>query len=350
MDYLLSNESLFRDIEVFNPDYIPESFLYRDQQIKVLSLCIKPALKKGRPLNAVLIGPPATGKTTSIKSLFDQVPEKILCVYINCHLHRTQYNIFAEIHRKIFGYRPPDSGIAPSSLQEKIFSKLSKDKKPLLVALDDCSHLEQKDLDDVIYSVLRAYESYEVLSSVWLSSNKISFHTMEDSVRSILQPQLIQFSAYKKNEIEQILRSRILLGMSIELKEDLFNLILDNTRDIRHGIELIKTSALLAESDLKKEILKEHIEKAINNLEINDAGEFLKIIKESSPIESGELYEKVKLKIDISYSTFYRHVKKLERDGKIKMTQINKSSNNNHLGLQDSKTISKGKTTSIDVV
>ncbi|BDZ72106.1 hypothetical protein GCM10025861_26230 [Methanobacterium petrolearium] len=44
-DILMGEETLFKDITVFNPDYIPENFLHRESQMEALALCLRPALK-----------------------------------------------------------------------------------------------------------------------------------------------------------------------------------------------------------------------------------------------------------------------------------------------------------------
>ena len=72
-DILLAEETLFRDDTIFNPDHIPDQFRFRDGQIKEMSYALKPALREGRPGNAFLIGPPATGKTTAVRLVFDEL-------------------------------------------------------------------------------------------------------------------------------------------------------------------------------------------------------------------------------------------------------------------------------------
>lgn len=55
-DILLHDETIFRNLHAFDPDYIPENFRYRDSQMEALAVCIRPALMGGRPINAVVLG------------------------------------------------------------------------------------------------------------------------------------------------------------------------------------------------------------------------------------------------------------------------------------------------------
>lgn len=86
-DILMGEETLFRNVEAFNPDYIPDRLLHRDLQMEALAMCLRPALRGGKPKNAVILGAPATGKTTALRKVFQMVEEtsdKLYCVYVNC--------------------------------------------------------------------------------------------------------------------------------------------------------------------------------------------------------------------------------------------------------------------------
>lgn len=70
---LMWDQTLFKDIEVFDIDYVPETFEYRDEQIQELAHAIRPALIGGRVLNTVCRGIPGTSKTTTIKKLLEEI-------------------------------------------------------------------------------------------------------------------------------------------------------------------------------------------------------------------------------------------------------------------------------------
>ncbi len=79
---LLFDETIFKNIDAFNPDYVPENYLHRESQMEALAICLRPALMGGRPINTVVLGSPATGKTTAINKIFNIVEmtsDKIVC-------------------------------------------------------------------------------------------------------------------------------------------------------------------------------------------------------------------------------------------------------------------------------
>ncbi|WOX56638.1 hypothetical protein [uncultured Methanoculleus sp.] len=63
---LRSDETLFRDPEIFEFTFLPEQLHYRDAQVRELAFFLRPALRGGSAGNAVLRGPPGTGKTTTV--------------------------------------------------------------------------------------------------------------------------------------------------------------------------------------------------------------------------------------------------------------------------------------------
>ena len=63
-DILMYDESLFQNINAFDPDYMPQNYNFRDTQMEAMAMSIRPAIRGGQPSNAIVLGSPATGKTT----------------------------------------------------------------------------------------------------------------------------------------------------------------------------------------------------------------------------------------------------------------------------------------------
>ena len=163
-DILMYDESLFQNINAFDPDYMPQNYNFRDTQMEAMAISIRPAMIGGQPSNAIVLGSPATGKTTAIRKVFELVEkntEKVVCVYINCQLHTTRFGIFSQIYKKMFGHVPPETGVPFSRIYDQIMQNLQKNNKSLVIALDDVNYLFQsKTANKVFYDMLRAYEEY----------------------------------------------------------------------------------------------------------------------------------------------------------------------------------------------
>lgn len=334
---LLSEESLFREDSVFNPDYLPDQFNFRDSQLKELTFAIRPAMRGGKPGNTFILGPPATGKTTAVKLVFNEVKKetsRVLTVHINCHMFSTAYKIFSEIHRLVFGLAPPETGIPLSKVREDVFTRLAKDKKTLIVALDDINYLFEKNtVNDILYMILRAHEAFKgVVTSVFAVATEEVLHNLDDRVRSVFSPVRVNFPKYSSKEVFEILKKRCELGLYPSVMPDeLLEKITFNSRDLRFGIELIRHVVITAESDASKSVTGKHLEKSLTSMseqtDNDSSSKLLTIIRSRAPIESGELFKMVKENPDlerISYTTFYRILQKLHKNETIEIELVSK--------------------------
>ncbi len=334
-DILLHDETLFKNIDAFNPDYIPENFPHRESQMEALAYCLRPALRGGRPINAVILGSCATGKTTAIKKIFEMVENKsnkLICVYVNCQLHTTRFNIFSQIYHKIFGHMPPETGVPFSRIYQSIMHYLENENKVLVVALDDVDYLfHTKNANKIFYDILRAYEVFEgIKTGVFAVLSDIEFRYMLDkNVDSIFIPQEIVFNPYTKEEMKNILKERVDVGFypGVISDELIDNIALHaaSSGDLRVGIDLLRISGNSAEADASKTIEKKHLKKALENAESvslmhalrslsDDEKTLLEILGLGSDgnLVAGELYELFSKKTGLSYASFDRILNKLE--------------------------------------
>ena len=332
-DILLHDETVFRNINAFNPDYMPENYNFRDSQMEVMAIAIRPALKDGRPVNTIIMGSCATGKTTAIKKVFEMVENtsnNIYCCYINCQLHSTRYNIFSQIHKKLFGHTPPETGIPSNRVYEKIMKHLNKENKALLVAFDDVDYLFQNNLiNKIFYDILRAYEEFPgVRTGLFGILSELEFRfALDKNVNTVFIPQEIIFQPYNRSEIFSILTDRANAGFySGVISEDIIEEITDITLDsgdLRTGIDLLRVCGNIAEANASRTIEESHLEEAkskslsLKLVEIFEAlteqeKTLLKIIADNPTLNSGPISKKFEKETKLTYSTFNRALKKLE--------------------------------------
>lgn len=334
-DILLHDETIFKNINAFDPDYLPENYKYRDSQMEALAICIRPALKKGRPVNAVVLGSCATGKTTAIKKIFEMVEhnsEKVVCCYINCQLNTTRFGIFSQIYQKIFGHYPPETGVPFSRIYQKIMQHMVAENKALVVALDDVNYLfHSKNANKIFYDILRAHEAFPgARTGVFAILSDIEFrYALDKNVNSVFIPQEIIFQPYTREELFSILEERTKMGFYPEvISEQILEEIVEKTLesgDLRVGIDLLRVCGNLAESEASRTIDGKHLEEALkrtgsvslshtlnslSELE-NNLLELIVNFKDEN-LTAGSLYELFQQKTGTSYSSFNRNLDKLE--------------------------------------
>ncbi|WP_042705353.1 ORC1-type DNA replication protein [Methanomicrobium mobile] len=338
-DLLMWDETLFRDVEVFEIDYMPEQFDFRDSQIRELAINVKPGLAGARPLNTICKGLPGTGKTTTVKMLFSDIEEKtkkIIPVYINCQIDNTKFAIFSQIYKKLTKRPPPASGTSFKNLFDQVCKILSDKDAVLLVCLDDANYLlYEKEISNVLYTLLRSHEANEgVRIGVITIISDMTVDLMQEvdnRVASVFRPSEIYFAPYSQSEISEILNQRVMQGLYPGvLSSDIFELIVEQTMksgDLRVGIDLLKRSALNAEKDARKEIVKDdvcrayliskylHLSSSVKTLSDEEKG-LLKAIAQMSQKEkemnAGSVFDELKDSLKIGYTRYSEILKKFD--------------------------------------
>ncbi len=337
---LMWDETLFRDPDVFEIDYVPEQFNHRDAQIRDLAFQVRPGLRGGRPLNTICRGLPGTGKTTSVKKILAEVEkatQKLVPIHINCQIDNTRFAIFSRIYQRITGHMSPASGTSFKRILDAIARNMQQEEQVLLVALDDANYLLYEDeINRVLYPLLRSHETYPDLRIgviAIVSDMTISLQSKVDArVASVFRPTEIYFPPYSEEEIRGILEERILQGLyPTVLRSGMLDLVVEQTMksgDLRVGIDLIKRATLNAEKEARRSVEREDICKAyeisrylhlafsLRALKTEEK-QLLRQIAEISAqadqeMNAGEIYRLTKEQTNISYTKYYEMIRKFD--------------------------------------
>jgi cell division control protein 6 len=336
---LMWDETLFRDPMVFEIDFVPDEFLFREEQIADLAFQIQPGLRGGRPLNSLCRGPPGTGKTTTVRKLFEEIEgntKKIVPVHINCQIDNTRFAILAKIYKRLAGHLPQASGTSFKQVYDAVCRLLLKDDLVLIVCLDDANYLlYENEINNVLYPLLRAHEVYETIrvsAIVIFSDMDINPETAFDArVASVFRPTEVFFSPYTAAEVEAILRMRVVQGFYPGVVSDeVLHLVVDQTMragDLRVGIDLLKRAGLLAERDARKLVVPDdvsqayevsqrfHLTSLVRSLK-DDEKIVLSVIglmsKDGVETSAGEVYSRVRETMSLGYTRYSEIIKKLD--------------------------------------
>ncbi|MDN7011933.1 cell division control protein 6 [Methanoculleus sp. FWC-SCC3] len=261
---LRSDETLFRDPEVFEFTFLPEQIHYRDAQVRELAFLLQPALRGGSAGSAVIRGPPGTGKTTTVHRIFAEVTEttkKLVPVYVNCRHDRTALAVFGCIFEQAFGYAPPSRHL--DGIKRGIAARLRDEDAALVVCLDDANELiPAGTYNTLLYQILRLYERWDVRKpGVFAVASDLGLNLYaeaDESVRSVFHPTEVNFPPYTKAEIRGILADRIRQGLypGVVSKSLLDRIagIAAGEQDIRVGIDLVRLTVLRAEKDGRRRV------------------------------------------------------------------------------------------------
>jgi cell division control protein 6 len=331
------DESVFRDEHVFEIDYVPETFKHRESQMRSLKYALRPAVRGSRPLNAMVRGPPGTGKTTSVQKLFGELAAQtdVATIRVNCQVNATRYSVFSRLFEGVFDYEPPTSGISFKKLFNQITDRLVEDDEVLVVALDDVNYLfYENEASDTLYSLLRAHEEHSgaKIGVIVISSDPDLdvIDSLDSRVQSVFRPEEVYFNRYGEGEIVDILRERVKRGfhddvVSTDVLERVAELTAESG-DLRVGIDLLRRAGLNAEMRASRTVSLEDVEDAfekskfihlsrnLQNLSDSET-ELVAVIAENDGDQAGDVYDAFHERTDLGYTRYSEIVNKLEKLG-----------------------------------
>ncbi len=332
-EILLWDETIFKDREVLEFDHLPEHFAHRESQMESLKFCVRPAFAGARPLNALCLGPPGTGKTTAIFKLFSEIEahsSKVVPVHVNCQMDHTRHAIFLRIYSKLLGHSPPTSGVSFKRVLERIARAMAKEDRVIVVALDDVNYLfPEKEVDRVLYTLLRAHEIFPGFRAgvIAILSEPALNYVFDPRVGSVFQPEEVVFPLYSIGEIRDILERRVQRGfypgvVSAEII-DLVSDLTERAGDLRVGIDLLKRAGMEAERRASKTMSHEDVERAHERSRLVHLASALKPLREDELLllglaaemetsKAGDLYEKFKDATGSGYTRFHEILNKLD--------------------------------------
>lgn len=198
---------------MFERDYIPEQIVHRDAQLREIAFAVRPGLKGLCPHGTVLRGLPGTGKTTSVRRIFSEIEEttkRLIPIYVNCQVDRTQFAVYSRIYQKLFGNLPRSTGSSLGRVMDEVAHGLVEGEHVLVVCLDDANYLlPEHVLNDVLYTLVHLHESCPGARTgviIALSNLDLVFsRELDPCVYSTFLPHEVSFPPYSRDEIRGIL-------------------------------------------------------------------------------------------------------------------------------------------------
>jgi len=297
-NFTFSDKPLFRDADILECDHVPDQVLFRDAELEEMAFLIRPGLRGQRPANILCRGLPATGKTTCIRHLFDEIRDvsnTLLPVYVNCQQNRSAFAVFSTIYRELVGHAPPGSGIPLRRLMDAVAkalqSRRQSERTVLLVCLDDIHHLIHEGTDtQILSSLLRIYLDYPgCRASVILVESDLALdisRRLDRSVLSSLCAEEVFFAPYSAVQIRGILRERTRQAVYPSvISPEILDLITDLTAstatgDLRVGIDLLKRSILRAERTGRPAVIEEDVRAAYGDARLTHLRGLVSVLTE----------------------------------------------------------------------
>jgi len=321
-DILGHGESLIKNENALDYDFIPKLIPHREQEQRQVALAIKPLLGKRNGRNMFIFGKPGVGKTVAAKHVLRELEEKyddIHAVYVNCWQQNTSYKVAVSICDQI-GFK-----FVQNKNTTELFQVVARivNEASVVFVFDEIDKVEDTDflyhlLEEVYRKTLLLITNYKV----WLTD-------LDERVRSRLTLEQLEFKQYTPEETSSILRDRLGYAFPKDVwNDEAFSLVAKKAgelKDIRSGLFLLKESAFAAGEKAKRKIELEDVKKAFSKLddftiknseELESETKFIYgLVKENSGMKIGELFEVYQKKDGkSSYKTFQRKIEKLSEN------------------------------------
>ncbi len=329
-EMLGAGESVFKNEDALDTEYLPKLLPYREMQQKQVASAIKPLFADRNGRNLFVFGSPGVGKTAAarwvLRDLQDTTDE-VLQLFVNCWQKNSTYKILLELCSQL------DYKFTQNKNGDELFTVIKNivNKKTAVFVFDEIDKVEDFDF---LYSILNDIEKKTV---VLITNYKDWIAHLEDRVRSRLLPEILEFRQYTKEETKEILKQRVGYAFVPGVwSQDAFELAANRAgelHDVRAGLFLLRQAGLAAEEAGQKRIALAHAQKAIEKLSSfenqkvisleDDETLVLGLVKSNSGKKIGELFELYTKQAGTgTYKTFQRRIEKLEKSG---MISVNKT-------------------------
>ena len=268
----LMSSSVIKNLNALDFDYVPETLIHRDEQLRFLAQMFKPLLSNISQ-NVVIKGPVGTGKTViakkfSIKlaNLARKQGKNIEYIHINCRKRSTDAMVLLGVLNH-FDPRFPDRGFSVQEMLEVLRKQLTRREAQLLVVLDEADALIKKSGSNLIYDLTRFSDESiknKIPVSILLISQKDVLSMLDaSSLSTFKRSNVLALDKYTRDELYDIVRQRLDLAFhSGTVEDDCIELIADIASewgDARFAIELLWKSGIAADHDHVETVIPEHV-------------------------------------------------------------------------------------------
>ncbi|MHA2297971.1 MAG: Cdc6/Cdc18 family protein [Candidatus Hodarchaeales archaeon] len=273
----LKFESVFKDETTLLKQYLPPKLPHRETQIQDLARNFRPLFIRapnsvgGFACNIAVTGSAGVGKTATVRYTAEKLQKlaqkesiRLIVNYVNCWNNRTRNSILASIMRDSFGVST--RGLGTEETIDNLRRQLTLEDRYLILILDEVHILTTKDLKSFIH--LTEWMADRI--SVIMITRTTEWNMVLDPEISQRVLEVLKFDPYTKDEMEKIFDFRVDLAFKEgAISDDIITMVAEiasQTRNTRHGIEILYLSGKLADKEGSSEVEAEQVRTVKNKV------------------------------------------------------------------------------------
>lgn len=269
-------KSVFKQISTLDLAFVPEILYCRNDAIQALILNFRRILEeKEQPsVNCLLLGKGGVGKTVTsryfgknFRNIALEKDVNLFVEYYNCINFRSKSKIIRELLAKYT--HGSGRGFSDDEALKLILTKLVSSQGYMLLIIDEV-HLLKPDEVLAFLDIAETFGHQNAKLSILLVSRIKDWMRIEtERILSRLN-QKIKLDPYNFEESKQILEYRSNLAFKeYVVNDDILDMtsqIVTEHKNMRHGIEILRKSGLLADKDSSERITADMIREASNDV------------------------------------------------------------------------------------
>ena len=337
-------------------DWTPPTLVGRDAELSELASMFLGIGNEGVSGRAVIMGHVGSGKTVLTKRFGDDLSRamdgkrKIILSHVNCRNHPSTSQVLQQIAVSLDS-RHPERGFSSGEIIQSVRRNIRSRGVHLLLVLDEVDVLIRRDSHDLIYKLLRIDEGQDgqgSLSLVLVSQDSHLLGQLEPAIISRLgESNVLLLEPYTESSLIGIARQRYEASCRTgSVSDDTLEKIgrfSAETGDARLAIELLEAAVRRAEKDGRGEVLPDDVlpstvrVASVEPSQVDQLSDHQKLVllgicrrlRKEEEISSGDarkLYEIICEEFEVkarSYTTFWKHLKALEKEGLVETRSSN---------------------------
>ena len=339
-------------------DWTPPNLVGRDRELSSLASMFMGIGSEGVSGRAVVIGHVGTGKTVLTRRFGEDVirelegVRKMAFSHVNCRNHPSTNQVLQQIALSLDS-RHPERGFSSGEIIQTIRRNIRSRGLHMILVLDEVDVLIRRDNSDLIYKLLRIDENQGgqgTISLILVSQDLSLMGMMEPAIISRLgESNVLKLEPYDYNGLIGISKQRYEASCRPgSVSDDILDKIgrfAAETGDARLAIELLEAAVRRAEMDGRGEVTLSDVmpstirSASVEPSQVDSLSTHQKLVllgicrrlRKEEEVSSGDarkLYEVICEEFSMkprSYTTFWKHLKALEREGLLEARSTNTS-------------------------